>query len=58
MRCSLVLCQDGNSKCHFYLETVTGDIYLAKKKNLYFAFVDLQKAFDRVPRNVCWLSGN
>ena len=26
--------------------------YLAKKKNLYFAFVDLEKALDRVLRNV------
>ena len=26
--------------------------YLAKKKDLYFAFVDLEKAFDRVPREV------
>ena len=26
--------------------------YLAKKKDLYFAFVDLEKAFDRVPRKV------
>ena len=26
--------------------------YLAKGKNLYFAFVDLEKAFDRVPREV------
>ena len=25
---------------------------LAKKKQLYFAFVDLEKAFDRVPREV------
>ena len=26
--------------------------YLDKKKDLYFAFVDLEKAFDRVPREV------
>ena len=24
--------------------------YLAKKKKLYFTFIDLEKAFDRVPR--------
>ena len=26
--------------------------YLEKKKRLFFAFVDLEKAFDRVPREV------
>ena len=28
--------------------------FLDKNKNLYFAFIDLEKAFNRVPRKVLW----
>ena len=30
--------------------------HLAKEKNLFFAFVDLEKAFERVPRDILWWS--
>ena len=33
-----------NHKRHFYLETVTGEIF-SKRNNLHFAFIDLEKAF-------------
>ena len=42
MRYSLVLCQDVELE------------YLVKKKNLYFAFTDLKKAFAGVPRDAAW----
>ena len=28
--------------------------YLAKKKDLYFAFVDLEIAFHQMPKDVLW----
>ena len=32
----------------------TREKYIGKNRNIYFAFVDLEKAFDRVPRKVLW----
>ena len=34
--------------------STTVAIFIAKNKKLYFAFVDLEMAFDRVPRKVIW----
>ena len=45
----------GNTKCHLYLETVSGELF-SKKKNLYFVFVDLETALDCVSRDVVWLA--
>ena len=35
-----------------FIATQLQEKYLGKKKNLYFAFVDLEKAFNRVPRDI------
>ena len=47
MICSLVSCQDMEQQDAFFHLRELQEKYLAKKKNLYFAFVDLKKAFDR-----------
>ena len=43
----------GTNNAIFILRQVH-EKYLDKHKDLYFAFVDLEKAFDRVPRKVLW----
>ena len=35
-----------------FITHIMQERFLAKKKDLYFTFVDLEKAFDRVPRQV------
>lgn len=45
----------GTSDAIFILRQMQ-EKYLNKNKKLYFAFVDLEKAFDRVPREVIWWS--
>lgn len=43
----------GTSDAIFILRQLQ-DKHIAKSKVLYFAFIDLEKAFDRVPRKVIW----
>ena len=40
--------------CNLYLQDSCKKKYLAANKRLYMAFVDLEKAFDRVPWKVIW----
>ena len=37
-----------------FILTQLQEKYEAKRKNLYFVFVDLEKAFDRMSRDVVW----
>ena len=46
MRCSLVSCQDMELQTPFLTWDSFKKNILQKKKNLYFVFVDLEKAFD------------
>ena len=45
----------GTTDAIFILRQVQ-EKFLSKDKHLYFAFVDLEKAFDRVPREILWWS--
>ena len=51
MICNLVSEQGGERQMQFSLRQVQ-EKYREKKKNLYFAFIDLEKVYYRVPREV------
>ena len=54
MRCSLVLCQHDMELQNQFMMRQLQEKYLTRKKNLCFAFVYFEKAFDWVPRDVAW----
>ena len=49
----LVSEQEKHNRCSIYSTAITGKI-LGKKRELWMAFIDLEEAFDRVPREVIW----
>ena len=51
----LIYARMWNHKSHFYLEAIT-EIF-TKKERFCFAFLDLEKAFDQVPRDVIYMVG-
>ena len=43
----------GTTDAKFIMRKIQ-EAYIRKNRNLYFAFVNLEKAFDRVPRKILW----
>jgi len=43
-----------NHVCHIHSSSTIRGVFGEDKKNLWMAFVDLNKAFDRVPGEVMW----
>ena len=54
MTCNLVSCLAVAQTDAIFILRQLQEKHLAKNKKLYFAFVDFEKAFDRVPRKVIW----
>jgi len=56
MRCNLVLWQKGDKLSLIHCSAATNEEYLSlvKSRALCMDFVDLEKAFDSVPREIVW----
>ena len=54
MRCSVALCLAVAQLMRIFIVRKLQEKHLAANKPLYMAFVDLKKAFNRVPRDVIW----
>ena len=52
--CSSALCLARALSDAIFIMRQLQEKHIAANKPLYFAFVDLEKAFDRVPRKVLW----
>lgn len=49
-----VSCQDVEPQAPFFIKRQLLEIHLVKKRDLFYTFLDLEKAFDLVRREFLW----